>query len=221
MTFVLSPLLALMRALYQFFAAASSSAGVGVALLAATMAALCAPLQRYGATVERRVAARRATVALEERALPANLRGEARFNETEKIYQKHGYHPAQQMLGGAQFLFQLPFLLAAFLLFAQERAAGGGFAFVKDLARPDAALQIGGFAINALPLCLLALCFVSAAALYGKGQGGERRRFLALSAVLVVLVYPLPAALLLYWLAMSACAAAIALCWRRLGGDAK
>ena len=101
-------------------------------------------------------------------------------------------------------LFQIPFLLAAlFLLIDYPPLAGQPFGFIADLSQPDRLLELGNaVSINVVPLLLTAVALLDSA-LKPEATPQSRIKFLIVSLVLVVLIYPLPAGVCVYWLASN------------------
>ena len=202
---LLWPVVAPMEALFLFYAALADSHGWAVILLGATAAVLSEPLRRLGKKTEARLAEKTAAVKKQTAALDKNLGGEERFWAVEKIYRANKFHPAHNMLAGASFIFQLPFLIAAFLML------GGGvlpenssFGFIKDLSLPDGALGEG---FNILPLFVLAPSLAEAKYFYAKNPAAQKK-FLLIPALVCLLIYGQPSGLVLYWAALSAVSSA-------------
>ncbi|MBE8158112.1 MAG: YidC/Oxa1 family membrane protein insertase [Betaproteobacteria bacterium] len=210
---LLWPLIAPMKALFLFYAAAANSFGWAVVLLGATMAVLSEPLRWLGRKTESRLAEKISVIKKQTAALDKNLTGEKRFWLMEKIYKKNRFHPIHNMLAGASFIFQLPFLIAAFLMLAGGVfPAESVFGFIKDLSLPDGALGEG---FNILPALVLALSLAEAQFFYAKNPDAKRK-FMLIPAVIFLLIYNLPSGLVLYWAALSATAAIISFCRRKI-----
>lgn len=206
---LLSPITASMETLLSIYAQWLSSAGGAVLCLSLTVAILTLPLQRYGRRLEMRLAEKNLRISKELAKRTVGLTGEARFRTTEKVYQEHDFHPIQNTLSGASFLFQLPFLLAAVVLFFDAPALlVTSFGPVADLSAPDGWLTIAGFRINLLPLATLAVSIYGAFAFYPANRPA-RRRLIILSVILCILIFNMPAGLVLYWLTQTVFAAGV------------
>lgn len=212
---VLWPLIVLMEAVFEFYTARSGSYGLSLIALGATVAVAVYPLQRYGKKIEMRLSAKNLKIKEATRQL-GDLSGEARFVKIEKIYRQHKFHPAHNMLAGASFIVQLPFLLAVFLIFS-----GGGlpaessFLFLADLSRPDGALHLAGGRLNVLPVLMLALAFAQSQHYYA-GDPTAKKKFMVISLLIFLLIYQLPSGLVLYWIALNIAATAVSLSVERL-----
>lgn len=193
------------------------SYGVAIILLSVVVRVVTSPLSVIGrrqAERERLVQARMQPALAEARA---HYRGRERFEKIDAIYTEHGYHPIQSMATLLPLMVQIPFLLAALLLLVDDPAlAGERFLFINNLAQPDGLLRLpfAGITVNLLPLLLTGIAIVESVTTVNSTRQ-SRIRFLIVALVLVVLIYPLPAAVCLYWLASNFWSLSISLCRRR------
>lgn len=189
-----------MGAILRVYIGLVSSTGVAILLLSFTFSLLVWPLQRMGRRVELRVAGKMASASARVAEIDSGLKGERRFNAIEEIYSDCGYHPIQSIFLGTSFLILIPVLVSAiFLLTGAPEVEGQRFLFIGDLSKPDGSLHLLGFSVNVLPLLMFALTWIDAKVRYADNRILQRR-FAIISVVLVVLVYPLPSALILYWI---------------------
>lgn len=197
-TFVFAPIVWLLNAVLNIYMGLVGSPGLAILLLSTTSSLVLWPLQRIGVRAEQRLAAKTKLVQGEVAAArQSGLRGEALFEETERIYRRHDYHPIHAVMGAASFFGMLPVLIASILLFQDAPALKGrSFLFVNDLAAPDGALGPG---MNLLPPIMFAVTFVDAWLRHPNDRRSQFR-FLSVSVVLLALVYSLPSGLVLYWI---------------------
>ena len=197
---LLSPIVWLMEWVLAAYVSLTGSAGISIMLLAVTFSLLLWPLQRLGLRAERKHAVKAAAVGAEVSAKRREgLKGEQLFDVTEAIYKRHGYHPIQALMGAAGFLVALPVLISSVIVFHQSALTRGQpFLFIADLGEPDAALDLLGYAVNVLPFIMFAVTMTDALLRY-RDLAEARTRFLLISSVLLVLVYAMPAGLVLYW----------------------
>ena len=192
---LLFPIVWIMEKILGLYLQLSSSAGLSVVLLSITAMILSLPLQKRARAAEIRISTRMHQVGEDVRAIDTSLTGEARFLAMEKVYQAHGYHPIQSIGQGATIFVLLPVLLSAVFVFSDSPLmAGESFLFVSDLSEPDGVLD----GINLLPLIMTGITFVDAAVRF-RSDKGARLKFCLIAVVLFVLVYNMPAALVLYW----------------------
>ncbi|WP_295813311.1 membrane protein insertase YidC [uncultured Nitratireductor sp.] len=202
---ILWPIIVAMEFVLDGFHAVSGSYGIAIILLSAVVRVVTSPISRIGrrqAQRERLVQARMQPELAEARA---QYTGRERFERIETIYAEHSYHPIQSMASLLPLVVQVPFLLAALLLLVDHpELVGARFLFISDLSKPDALLQLSfvGTAINILPLLLTAVALLESF-IDPNATRSSRNRFMIVAIVLLVLIYTLPAAVCLYWLASN------------------
>ena len=203
---LLAPIIFVMEMLFSAYQYLVNSTGVAILLLALTFALATRPLLKYGRRLERRIAEKNTNIQKAVRTETAGLKGEAHFEATEAVYQRHHFHPIQNMLSGASFIFQLPFLLSAIVLFIKDDfLQGKKFLWLTDLSRPDGWLSVGDFTVNALPVLVLVIGIYDTFVFYADDVTA-RRKFILIALVLFVLIFNMPSGLVLYWLALNICA---------------
>lgn len=192
---ILSPIVWLMQWILEFYSSLLSSTGISILLLSFTFALLLLPLRKLAARLEDRINNKMATAGEEVKLIKGTLKGEALFLATEKIYNKHGYHPIQSILLGSSFFVMLPVLVSAILLFSGDGIlAGKSFLFIDDLSKPDGLLG----PINLLPFVMSGITVLDAKLQY-KDDKKAQYRFFFIALVLFALVYSLASGLVLYW----------------------
>jgi membrane protein insertase Oxa1/YidC/SpoIIIJ len=192
---ILSPIVWLMELILNFYVGLFSSTGVSILLLSFTFALLLLPLQRMAQRSERRISEKMKFVDTQVQGLKGELKGEELFFATEKIYQKHGYHPIQSVGLGASFFVMLPVLISVILLFTgSETLNGKSFLLISDLSEPDGLLG----PINVLPLLMSAITIIDAKLRF-KNDRKSQYRFFFIAGLLLLIVYNLASGLVLYW----------------------
>ncbi|WOV90294.1 MAG: YidC/Oxa1 family membrane protein insertase [Candidatus Zeuxoniibacter abyssi] len=203
---LLAPIIFVMEMLFSAYQYLVKSTGVAILLLALTFALATRPLLKYGRRLERRIAEKNTGIQKAVREETAGLKGEAHFEVMEAVYRRHHFHPIQNMLSGASFIFQLPFLLSAIVLFIRDDfLQDKSFLWLADLSRPDGWLLVGNFAVNVLPMLVLVIGIYDAFVFYADDVAA-RRKFILIALVLFVLIFNMPSGLVLYWLALNICA---------------
>ena len=126
--------------------------------------------------MERRIAEKNTGIQKAVREETAGLKGEAHFEVMEAVYRRHHFHPIQNMLSGASFIFQLPFLLSAIVLFIRDDfLQDKSFLWLADLSRPDGWLLVGNFAVNVLPMLVLVIGIYDAFVFYADDVAARRK----------------------------------------------
>lgn len=192
---ILSPVIWVMDLIFSFYESILHSPGLSVILLSITMALVCWPFQKYGKAYEDRLREKISVIDEELAPFKAKLKGEKLFNEVERIYTKHKYHPIHSVGLSMSFIVVLPILISAIILLSQhELLIGQKFLFVPDLSKAD---QLLG-PVNLLPIVMTGITVFDAFHRF-KDDKKTRTRFLIIAAVLFALIYTLPSALVVYW----------------------
>ncbi len=193
--------------LFGFFVEQFASAGIAIIVLALTFSVLLHPLQKWGKKIEMRITIKEQQVRTDMSKISSTLRGEERFHAIEAIYQQHSFHPIHNVLSGMSFIIQLPFLIVVLLLLLDNSLLNSqSFLFIQDLSQSD---NLGGYLmgdkqypINLLPLVLFIIGVIDAIVYY-KQHPASRNKFIFISFVIGILIYPLPAAIVLYWILLN------------------
>lgn len=196
----LFPLIWLLGAALALFHDLSGSYGVAILLLSLSVFLVTMPLACWARKIELRDKEIHAAMAPRLADVKSRFKGEQRFLETEKIYKEFGYHPVHSIKSSAGIAVQLPFLIASLLLLVDYPfPAQTGFLFVPDLSQADGLLTVAGVQINLLPLLMMAVTLIETVIKPEMGKAAKTRFFLITMAI-VVLIYNLPAAVVLYWI---------------------
>lgn len=193
--YLLSPIIWGMDAVLRVFYTFTGSSGLSILLLSFTFALIVLPLQKKGQRIEREVNEKISIINDELKPFKSSLKGEELFLATEKVYKKHNYHPIKSIATGTSFLVMLPILISAIFLFSNNPLlANKEFLFIDNLAEPDGTFNF----INVLPIIMLLVTLIDAKLRY-KNNKQAQGRFLLIAIVLLILVYNMPSALVLYW----------------------
>ena len=109
------------------------------------------------------------------------------------LYRQKHFHPifALQSLGG--LALQIPFFLGVLFLLSDLEELQGNIFLGFDLSCEDSLL----FGINLLPLVM---CFITIVSVFISFEAkGERIQGIVIALIFLVLLYPMPSALVLYW----------------------
>jgi YidC/Oxa1 family membrane protein insertase len=200
LTLVLAPIIEAMRVVLVALHQLTGSYGVAIILLSVVVRLVTAPISNIAARAGARDREVQLAMESEFREIRATSKGRERFERTEALYNKHNYHPIKSVASLLPLFLQIPFLLAAlFLLSDYPPLTREPFLWIPDLLKPDGLLPLGSVSINVLPLLITLVAFVESAIKVDSTRS-ERIRFLIIGLVIVVLIYPAPASVCLYWL---------------------
>ena len=128
------------------------------------------------------------------------FKGDEQYMLLTTYYRQMNYHPLYALKSSISLLLQIPFFIAAYhYLSGLIVLQGVSFGPIANLGAPDAMLQIGGIAINVLPILMTAVNLVSGA-VYSRGFPMKTKvQQYVLTLLFLVLLYNRPAGLVLYW----------------------
>ena len=200
---LLYPAIGPMRFVFELLYRVVGSYGLAIIATSAVVRLVTYPINKASARLEAREQLTQAAMAEAITAAKLAYKGRERFEAIDAIYRAHNYHPIKSLVTLVPLLLQIPLLLAAVKLFIDYPALiSAKFVFINDLSQPDGLLALGDLKINLVPIAL-ALIAVLDSLLNPRMTRQSQLRFLAITVVLLALIYPLPAAVCLYWFASN------------------
>jgi YidC/Oxa1 family membrane protein insertase len=143
--------------------------------------------------------------------IKAKYDGEEAHNRLMDAHKTLGVTPFYSLRPMLATLVQLPVLIAVFNALAEmPQLAGQPFLWITDLAYPDAIAQLPltlpflGSTLNLLPLLMTLVSLLAIAVQHNPHASpqmlaSQRRNLYLMSAAFLLLFYPFPAAMVLYW----------------------
>ena len=154
------------------------------------------PLERW----KKKKTIAQAPMKMELEAIKRAYKGRERYFYTRAVHRRHNFHPTESIILSLGLLIQIPFFLAAYQMLSHNKALEGvSFWFIQNLGAADGAADFASIPINILPLIMTGLNIISAF-LYTK-ETSERIPLWILASLFLILLYPSPAGLVLYWTA--------------------
>jgi YidC/Oxa1 family membrane protein insertase len=200
---LLYPVIAPMSFVFELLYRSLGSYGLAIIGTSAAVRLVTYPINKASSRLEDRERLTQAAMAPAIAAAKLAYTGRERFEAVDAIYQQHDYHPFKSLVTLVPLMLQIPLLIAAVSLFIDYPAfISATFLFIDDLSQPDRLLSLCGFTVNLLPVGL-ALVAVLDSLLNPRMTKQSQLRFLGVTAVLLALIYPLPAAVCLYWFASN------------------
>lgn len=126
--------------------------------------------------------------------------GDERMMILQTYYRQNHYKPTDALHGSVSLLLEIPFFMAAYQFLSHlEILNGVSFGPIKDLSAPDGLIQIGGFAINLLPILMTSVNVISSA-LYLKGFPLKTKiQLYGMAVFFLIFLYTSPSGLVFYW----------------------
>lgn len=180
--------------------ALTGSQGLAIILLSIVVFICITPLRKFAARMQQEETAIQNKLAAPIREAKAKYKGEAQFNEIERIYKEFNYHPIKSTRSALGLVVQIPFLLSALLLLLHHpEMQGTPFLFIHDLGASDGLIRLPlGGPVNVLPVVMLGLSVIESL-MAAEGRLSMALRDNMIGVVIFVIVYPLASALVLYW----------------------
>ncbi len=170
------------------------------------------PVSLATARFQRQVSGHRAALAPVLATIKKTHTGEEAHNRIMAAHKARGITPFYTLKPMLGLFILLPVLIAVFNALAEmPQFAGAGFLWIRDLAYPDDIVQLPatlpflGNTFNLLPW-LMALVSVAASLRFRDAHAApadlrrKRQGLLLMAAAFLLLFYPFPAAMVLYWL---------------------
>jgi YidC/Oxa1 family membrane protein insertase len=202
---ILFPIIWLMGIIIGTVHGLTGSYGVAIIALSVIVYVALFPLRKIASRIQQQEMELQAKMAAPIREAKSKYKGEQQFNEIERIYNEHNYHPIKSVRTALGLAIQIPFLLAALLLLIDYPGlTGQHFLFVGDLGSPDRTLLLPFFTesplshVNLLPLIMLAITFTESFVTSGTDMATKVRSNIV-GVVIFVIIYPLPSGIVLYW----------------------
>jgi membrane protein insertase Oxa1/YidC/SpoIIIJ len=171
-----------------------TSPGLRLISLSILINLLLMPMYAQMERRSRKTRALRQAVARDVARMKKHFRGRERYFYIRATYRQHGYRPFLDLLDSADLFVQI-FVFATVYRFlvALPALTGKSFGPIPDLSQPDGLL--GG--ANLLPFVMTALNAMAAFAYVD--DRSKRTQALVLAVLFLVLLYPSPSGIVLYW----------------------
>ena len=197
---ILYPIISLLEIVLELFKSITGSYGLAIILLSLFVSVITYPLSLYGQKVEVKVKNLHDEMDPRIKKIKEDFKGEKQFNEIEKVYKEYNYHPIYSVKSVAGFALQLPFLISCLLLLIDYTPlVGENFLFLTDISKPDSLISINSFSINVLPLLMASITLVETSIKPEMTSAG-RNKFYFVTFGILILIYTLPSAVVLYWM---------------------
>ncbi|MDM8218955.1 YidC/Oxa1 family membrane protein insertase [Parasutterella secunda] len=193
MTDILNFLILTFQGLYSIFADLVGF-GWGLIVLSVFSSFLFSPLEKWASGLKNDETIIQKVLQPQIQEINNNLSGQEAWAATQRLYNRYSYHPLKAIRTAAFPLLQLPILFLAYVaLSSMTSLRGVSFGAVADLSQPDNLL----FDLALLPFLMTAINI--AITFVGSFTKKERIQAVFIALFFLVLLYPAPSALLIYW----------------------
>ena len=187
-TMVITPIIQILEFFYSLFFELTDNAGIAVIGLSFVVTLCTLPLYMVAEKWEETERNKQKAMKPVIDNIKSVFKGDEQYMIISTYYRQNHYHPLMTLRSSFSLLIQIPFFISAYsFLSGLESLKGVHFLFIKDFGNPDAALHIGNFSINVLPV-LMTLINITSGAIYSKGHGlREKIQIFGCASVFLIL----------------------------------
>jgi YidC/Oxa1 family membrane protein insertase len=185
--------------------------GIAIILLGLLIRIVFHPLEWFTARAQSYISKQQVALAPSIAAIKRDFKGEEAYEMTMAVYRELGISPFFKLRGIIGPMLQIPVMIAVFnLLGGLEALRGQSFLWIGDLSMPDhvallpKAVPFFGDRISLLPLIMAGVSVMSAVTFHDPfltrtALRVKRRNLLWFGLIFLILLYPFPSAIVLYW----------------------
>jgi YidC/Oxa1 family membrane protein insertase len=176
-----------------------NSPGIAILLLSIFVYLITLPLNKILNKVIEKEDSKKNKIKHLSQEIDSVYKGQTRYFYTKTLYRIHGISPWSDLLPILKLFIQIPFFLAAYYyLLDLDSLTGKSFLFFKDLSLADQLIPFGGIKLNLLPIVMFGINLLSSS-IFAKENKNEKNALIGTGVLFLVLLYKMPAALVLYW----------------------
>lgn len=194
------PLQIIFEEIYYLAFYLTKSPGVAIIVFSFLVSVLVTPLYNRADAIQKEERDIEAKLAKGVEHIKKTFSGDEQLLMLQTYYRKNNYSPLYFLRGSLSLLLQIPFFIAAYQFLSNlELLDGISFGFIKNLAAPDALLNISGMTVNVLPIIMTVVNLVST---YSFTKGFPLKTKIQLNSMalfFLVFLYNSPSGLVLYW----------------------
>ena len=128
------------------------------------------------------------------------FRGDEKMMILQTYYRQNNYKPTYVLKSAVSLFLEIPFFIAAYrFLSGLQLLNGVSFGPIADLGKADGLLQIGGHAINVLPVIMTAVNLISCVIFTKGGTLKQKIQLYAMAVFFLFFLYSSPSGLVFYW----------------------
>ena len=182
---IFSPLIKIYKALYLLAYDITGNYGISLILLSFFTFVVLYPFNKKAQQVQNKEHKIQAVLAPQIEELKKRYKGQEQYENLQWLYHRYGYHPVYAIRSALGFIFQIPFLTAAYyMLSGLAEIRGVSWGIIPDLGTPDHLL--GG--INLLPFVMTMVTVVYAFVMPKISQK-ERMQTVGIGVFFLVLLF--------------------------------
>ena len=183
-----------------FFYHLTNSYGISLVLLSLAVIVILFPLHVFSELLQRKERNRKSSMQLDLEEIKDLKNKQEKYYYTKEIYRNNDYKSYYALTSLIGLVFQIPFFIAAYSMLLEHTSLEGmSFGPIKNLFQADQIISMGNFSINILPILMTLFNLLGIGLQYKYMSKNEVKQMIIIAFVFLVLLYNLPAALVLYW----------------------
>jgi YidC/Oxa1 family membrane protein insertase len=190
----------ILKQILEFWHSLTGNYGLAIILLSLSVTIIMLPLFWIAEIIQNKERLRKAQMQPALDKLKDVTNKKEKYFYTKRIYKQYHYSPIYALSGLIGLAIQVPFFIAAYRLLLDYAPLNGiTFGPITDLSQPDNIFEIGRIPVNTLAILMTMVNLLGIGLQYKYMNRNEAKQLVFIAFVFLVLLYNLPAALLLYW----------------------
>lgn len=173
----------------------TSDYGLSLVLLSLFLYSALFPLNKKAQQIQNKEREIQAVIMPQITKIKETYSGQEQYEKIQRLYYRYSYHPIYAIRSAIGFVLQIPFLMAAYyMLTGLTEIKGVPWGGVPNLGEPDQLLA----GINLLPFVMTFVTFLYAFVM-PKLSKKEIVQTIIIGIIFLIILYPAPSALLIFW----------------------
>ena len=199
-TLLLKPLQLVFEAAYTLSEKVTGNPGLSLFALSLFVNILALPLYMRADAIQEEEHAIEKKLQKGVGHIKKTFRGDERMMMLQTYYRQNNYKPVYVLRSAVSLFLQIPFFIAAYrFLSGLQQLRGTSFGLIANLGRPDGLLQIGGVAVNVLPIIMTIVNLISCVIFTSGSPLKSKIQLYAMALFFLVFLYASPSGLVFYW----------------------
>ena len=189
------PLEQLYKFLYLSVYDITGDYGIALILLSLFIYIILFPFNQKAQQIQNAEREVQSIIAPQIEEIKRRFHGKEQYEKIQRLYHRYAYHPIYAIRSAAGIVLQIPFFVAArSMLYALPDIKGVQWGIIQDLGKPDQLLA----GINLLPF-VMTFVTVLYAFVMPKLTKKEITQTVIIGFIFLIILYPAPSALLIFW----------------------
>ena len=199
-TLILKPLQLIFEVAYTLSEKVTGNPGLSIIALSLFVNFLALPLYMRADAIQEEEHAVEKRLQKGVDHIKKTFSGDERMMMLQTYYRQNHSKPVYVLRSAVSLFLQIPFFIAAYrFLSGLQQLRGTSFWIIDNLGRPDELLQIGGVAVNVLPIIMTIVNLISCVIFTSGSPLKSKIQLYAMALFFLVFLYTSPSGLVFYW----------------------